>query len=103
MYGFGKILGQQFYIRDELPEHLSSQPINDVNTFDLAWTFMGHSQAYILFIGVSQIIGAWLLLRNRIKLLVVAILISIMVNIIAFEIIFLDAFGALVSATIYFL
>ncbi|MBY0502893.1 MAG: hypothetical protein K2X03_03220 [Bryobacteraceae bacterium] len=65
---------------------------------------MGASFAYILFIGVAEIIGAWLLLWERTKLLGVAILLPIMVNIIVFDAIFFEnagGYGALASATIY--
>lgn len=51
---------------------------------------MGYSFAYILFIGVMQIVGAWMLLWERTKLLGVAILMPILVNIVVFDIIFLD-------------
>ena len=62
---------------------------------------MGYSFAYILFIGLAEVVGAWLLLWERTKLLGVAILLPVMVNIIVFDIIFLDVYGALASAAIY--
>ena len=69
--------------------------------FELAWTFMGYSFAYILFIGLVEIIGAWMLLWERTKLLGTAILLPVMVNTIVFDVIFLDTCGALASAIIY--
>jgi len=68
VYGFGKILGGQFYRRGRLPEDVAKTLLGDANGFDLAWTFMGYSFAYILFIGVAEIVGAWLLLWERTKL-----------------------------------
>ena len=62
---------------------------------------MGYSFAYILFIGLAEVVGAWLLLWERTKLLGVAILLPIMFNILIFDFIFLDKYGALASATIY--
>lgn len=56
---------------------------------------------YILFIGAVEVIGAWLLLWERTKLFGVAMLLPVMVNIIVFDIVFLDAYGALASAIIY--
>lgn len=103
LYGFGKIAGGQFYRKGALPEVVADIPLSQASAFDIAWTFMGYSFAYILFIGVSQIIGAFMLLFNRTKLLGTAILIPIMLNIIVFDIIFLDKKGALVNATLYFL
>ena len=102
VYATGKIMGGQFYRKGELPPEVAASTLGNVDSFDLAWTFMGHSYWYILFIGISQLIGAWCLLWNRTKLIGVAILIPIMVNIIVFDIIFLDAYGALASASIYF-
>lgn len=102
-YGFGKIMGGQFYRRGQLPQEIANTTIEQASAYDLAWSFMGYSFVYILFIGVSQIIGAWLLLWNRTKLLGVMILFPIMVNIIVFDCIFLDVKDALVNAMLYFL
>jgi hypothetical protein len=101
VYGIGKIAGGQFYRPGRIPAEVAATPLAQVGPFELAWTFMGHSFAYILFIGLAEVIGAWLLLWNRTKLLGVAILLPILVNIIVFDLIFLDAYGALASATIY--
>jgi len=49
---------------------------------------MGFSFFYILFIGVSQIIGAWLLMWNKTKLLGVMFLFPIMINILIFDLFF---------------
>lgn len=62
---------------------------------------MGYSFSYILFIGMAEVIGAWLLLWNRTKLIGVAILLPVMINVVVFDIIFLDEYGALASAVIY--
>ena len=62
---------------------------------------MGYSFAYILFIGVAEILGACLLLGEKTKSLGVAILLPVMVNILVFDLIFLDKYGALASAAIY--
>jgi hypothetical protein len=101
VYGLGKILGGQFYRRGRLPEDVAKTLLGDANPFDLAWTFMGYSFAYILFIALAEVVGAWLLLWERTKLFGVAILLPVMVNIVVFDIIFLDTHGATASATIY--
>ena len=101
VYGWAKLLGGQFYRPERIPEAVATTLLRDVTAFDLAWTFMGHSFAYLLFIGLSEILGAWLLLWERTKLLGVAVLLPIMVNILVFDVIFLDKYGALASATIY--
>lgn len=102
-YGIGKIMGGQFYRKGRLPEEVAAQPLGNASAYDLAWSFMGYSFSYILFIGATQILGAWLLLFHRTKILGVMILSPIMINIIVFDIIFLEVKDALVNAIIYFL
>lgn len=101
IYGWGKLLGGQFYRKGNLPPEVAAKTLAEVNSFELGWTFMGHSYGYILFVGISQIIGAWLLLWERTKLIGVAILLPILTNIVVFDIIFLDKYGALASACLY--
>jgi len=101
VYGLGKIAGGQFYRQGRLPADVAKTLLGEANAFDLAWTFMGYSFAYILFIGLAEVIGAWLLLWERTKLFGVAVLLPVMVNIVVFDIIFLDTHGATASATIY--
>jgi len=101
IYGLGKCLGGQFYKKGNLPEEISNIPLSEIGGFDLAWTFMGYSYTYILFIGVSQLIGATLLLFEKTKLLGVFILVPILINIIVFDAIFFETYGALASAILY--
>ena len=103
IYAISKIFGGQFYMKGKLPTEIANTTLGEVSSFSLAWTFMGHSYFYILFVGFTQLIGAWLLLWNRTKLIGVLILIPIMVNIIIFDIIFLDVYPALANAIIVFL
>ena len=103
VYGIGKIIGGQFYTSTRIPDEIAIMPIGQVPDFELAWVFMGRSFGYILFIGLAEIIGACLLLFNKTKLIGTLLLIPIMVNVIVFDIFFLDTYGALASATLYFL
>jgi uncharacterized membrane protein (UPF0127 family) len=100
-YGAAKLFGGQFYTPSDLPPDVAIMTLSQAPNFELAWTFMGRSFGYMAFIGVSEIIGAVLLLFNRTKLLGTVILITIMTNVIVFDIFFLDKYGALASATIY--
>ena len=104
IYGLAKIAGGQFYRRGRLPQDVASLRLGEAPGFELAWTFMGYSFAYILFIGMAEVVGAWLLLWDRTKLLGVAVLLPVMINIIVFDVIFFPPgreYGALASATIY--
>jgi hypothetical protein len=100
-YGVGKVIGAQFYTTASMPDGLDLIPIGQVTDFDLAWVFMGRSYGYMLFIGLAEVLGAVLLLSNKTKLIGTLILIPIMVNVIVFDIFFLDEYGALAGATIY--
>ena len=100
VYGLGKINGQQFYRKGHLPPEIAQQSLGDVSSFDLAWTFFGHSTTYILFNGMTQLLGAWLLLWNRTKMIGIAILIPVMLNIVVVDAVF-EVPGAIVSAAIY--
>ncbi|MEL6194584.1 MAG: hypothetical protein AAFR66_21170 [Bacteroidota bacterium] len=102
-YGLAKLIGGQFYTPDRMPEEVALMPLAEAPNFELAWTFMGRSFGYMTFIALSEIIGAWLLLFNRTKLLGASMLLIVLMNVIVFDIFFLDKYGALGSATIYFL
>ncbi|PTM02023.1 MAG: hypothetical protein DA407_15475, partial [Bacteroidetes bacterium] len=75
IYAISKLLGGQFYMKGKLPAEVANTTLGDASGFSLAWTFMGHSYFYILFIGITQLIGAWFLLWNKTKLIGVVILI----------------------------
>jgi hypothetical protein len=68
IYALSKIFGGQFYIKGKLPAEIASTTLGEASSFSLAWTFMGHSYVYILFIGFTQLLGAWLFLWNKTKL-----------------------------------
>lgn len=102
IYGIGKIMGGQFHRAGNFPEEIATTPIAEVGSFDLAWTFFGFSTGYIWFIGISQILGGGLLLFNKTKLIGVAILIPILLNIIVVDFFFEISNGAMLSALLYF-
>ncbi|QIE60594.1 hypothetical protein G5B37_13775 [Rasiella rasia] len=100
-YGLGKILNGQFYTKNNIPESIGSIPLSETESYNLAWTFFGHSRGYILFIGISQLLGAVLFLIPRTKLIGGSILIPILLNIIVVDYFFGVAYGALFSACFY--
>jgi len=87
-------------MKGKLPVEIANTTLGEVSSFSLAWTFMGHSYFYILFVGLAQLIGAWFLLWNKTKLIGVLLLLPIMVNIILFDLFFLDVYPALANAII---
>jgi hypothetical protein len=102
IYAVGKMAGGQFYAKGKLPAQVASQTIPDLSGFELAWTFFGYSYEYVLFIGVSQLVGGLLLLWDKTKLIGVAVLVPILLNIIVVDIFFQISAGALFSAIFYF-
>ena len=101
VYGTGKIAGGQFYQDGNIPEKVAGTPLSEVGGFDLAWTFFGYSEGYILFIGLTQLLGAFLLLFERTKLLGVVMLIPVLLNIIVVDFFFSISTGAMLSAISY--
>ena len=90
-------------MKGNIPTEVANTTLGEASGFSLAWTFMGHSYAYVLFVGIFQLLGAWFLLWNKTKLIGVLILLPIMLNIIVFDIIFLDVYPALANAIIVLL
>lgn len=101
IYGIGKLAGGQFYRKGFLPPRLAHTALADVSGFELAWTFMGYSSTYVAFVGLSQIVGAVLLLFRQTKLFGIAILIPVLLNIVVFDVVFDVPVGALASASLY--
>jgi hypothetical protein len=100
-YGIGKIIGHQFHLKGAIPEEIGNISLAQTSGYHLVWTFFGYSKGYILFIGISQIIGAVLFLLPRTKLIGGALLIPILLNIIVVDYFFGVAYGALFSACFY--
>lgn len=102
LYAIGKLANGQFYRKGFLPPEVAQKTVEQLSAFELAWTFFGYSKTYIWFIGLSQLMGALLLLWPRTKMLGVAILLPILLNIIVVD----AEFGvgdAIMSAIFYFL
>lgn len=101
VYGLGKIMNGQFYLKGAIPEEIGAIPLAETTSYNLAWTFFGHSRGYILFIGISQLLGALLFLLPKTKLIGGAMLVPILLNIIIVDYFFGVAYGALFSACFY--
>ena len=78
LYGLAKIFKGQF--ADPSLE-LLIQPVGEMSPMGLAWTFMGHSIAYNIFIGFAEILGGTLLLYRRTTTLGSMIVIGVMTNV----------------------
>ena len=78
VYGFGKIFKGQF--PDPSLVRLL-EPVGAMSPMGLAWTFMGHSFAYNIFIGLMEVIGGVLLLYRRTLTLGSLVTMGVMLNV----------------------
>jgi|TARA_R110002074_G_scaffold106578_1_gene230141 hypothetical protein len=79
-YGLFKIMPLQF---GEIAFWRLLQPYGDSSPMGLAWTFLGYSKGYNLFMGLSEFIGGILLFHKKTRLLGGLILIPVTANIVA--------------------
>jgi uncharacterized membrane protein YphA (DoxX/SURF4 family) len=78
LYGLAKVFKGQF--ADPSLE-LLLQPVGEMSPMGLAWTFMGHSMVYNIFIGALEILGGLLLLSRKTSTLGSILILGIMVNV----------------------
>ncbi len=81
-YASAKILGTQFSSDLSIGE----RTIDSMNGFELTWYFFGYSPTYGIFIAVSQIVAALLILFRKTVRIGVVLLLSFMVNIVMLDI-----------------
>jgi hypothetical protein len=93
-YGTRKLIwGGQFALGS-----LSSRPVGSLSGFELTWFYYGHSHAYGIILGLTQILGGVLLLFRRSALIGAALLAPVMANILMINIFFHIALGAEIAA-----
>ncbi|PHR70725.1 MAG: hypothetical protein COA67_07935 [Lutibacter sp.] len=78
LYGLVKIFKGQF---PDPSLELLIQPVGEMSPMGLAWTFMGHSIAYNIFIGFAEVLGGALLLYRKTVTLGSMIIIGVMTNV----------------------
>jgi len=96
--GWQKIFHLQFIT----PLGRLDNPFSSFPLADLMWAFFGQSYPFILVIAFSQIIGSFLLLFSRTRLLGVFILIPLLLNIVLIDIFYELEPGPLSQATLLF-
>ncbi|OUR98208.1 hypothetical protein A9Q86_14230 [Flavobacteriales bacterium 33_180_T64] len=78
-YGFAKIFHGQF---GDPSLELLLQSVGEMSPMGLAWTFMGHSMAYNIFIGFTEVLGGVLLLYRKTLTIGSMIIIGVMANVV---------------------
>lgn len=86
MFGWQKFFHLQFFT----PLGVLDEPFSSFTGEQLTWAYFGHSYPFICVIGSMQILGAYLLLFQRTRLIGVFVLIPVLTNII-----FIDFFYGL--------
>ncbi len=76
-------------------------PVNTLTGQQLMWAFYGYSVGYAKFLGVVEMLGAVLLLFRRTVLLGCLVVTTVLVNVIAQDIVYDVLEGALRAAIIY--
>ena len=79
LYGLAKVFKGQF--ADSKLE-LLLQPVGEMSPMGLAWTFMGHSMAYNIFLGSLEVLGGLLLLNRKTVTLGALVVFGVMINVV---------------------
>ncbi len=103
VYGWGKLAGDQFFLRGEIPAEIGNKTLVQATAHDIAWVFFGYSLFYLWFIGLSQAFTGIMMLFEKTKLFALASMIPIMLNIIIVDICYGVSPGPLMSAILYFI
>lgn len=91
-YGFSKLTGDQFGYRSV---EILNTPLKDVDKFHLAWHLFSLDRTFNIVVGVSQIIGAVLIVINRTALVGALMLLPILGQIFLVDLAFTtNMFGA---------
>ncbi|WP_157686829.1 DoxX family protein [Nonlabens sp. Hel1_33_55] len=57
------------------------QPVGDMSPMGLAWTYMGHSNAFNVFVGFAEVLGGILLIPRRTQTLGALVVIGVMTHV----------------------
>lgn len=91
-YGISKMTGNQFGHRSA---EILNTPLKDVGKFDLAWQLFSMDTTFDIVVGITQILGAILIVINRTALVGAILLLPILGQIFLIDLAFtMDMFGA---------
>lgn len=79
----------------------NATPINEASSFEIMWAFFGVTQVYPILIAAFQVIGAFMLLFRKTKLLAALLLTPVFFNIIILDILYKIPQGALLNAILF--
>ncbi len=82
MYGVSKLAHLQFHLTPET----ARRPIGSMTGYELTWYYYGYSRVYACILGLTQVLGATLLLFRKTTLVGAAMMIPVMANILLIDI-----------------
>lgn len=97
-YGSIKVVGTQFHI----PPGMDLQPVGSLSGYQLAWFYYSYSHTYEVILGLTELVGAALLLFRKTTLLGAALTLPVMTNILLINIFYVIGPGALCVSTFIF-
>ena len=99
-YGSSKLAHLQFHMNLALAQ----RPVISLSGYELTWYYYGYSRVYACILGVTQVIGATLLLFRKTALLGAITMLPVIVNILLIDIFILPPdYGPTVPACIIFI
>jgi hypothetical protein len=84
-YGWSKITGGQFSVHDSA---ILEKPLKEVDKFYIAWYLFSLSKSFNIIVGISQIVGAALIVINRTAIIGALLLLPILAQILLVDIAF---------------
>jgi hypothetical protein len=99
MFGWQKITRLQFVS----PLGMLDLPFSSLSGKDLTWSYFGHSYPMVVAIGCFQILGSYLLLFNRTRLLALFTLLPVLLNIVLIDFFYGLDWGEQLYASVIFI
>jgi hypothetical protein len=93
-FGISKLAGHQLTV----PADMALKPVGSLSGYWLTWYYYSFSHTYKDILGLTQVLGASLLLFRKTALLAAAIMTPVMANILLINIFFFISVGAEVNA-----
>lgn len=97
-YGVSKLAGWQF----SLSPDIAQKPIGALSGFQLTWYYYNYSHIYARILGMTQLVGAALLLFRKTAVLGAAAMLPMIANILMINLFFHIAVGAECTAAFIF-
>lgn len=93
-YGISKLAGHQLTV----PSDMALKPVGSLSGYWLTWYYYSYSHTYKDILGLTQILGASLLLFRKTALLAATLMTPVMANILLINFFYTIALGAEVNA-----